>query len=341
AKTLDAANAESFYYSGESLTRLERIEPAIIDFQKAIDLRPNYFEAWFGLGSALFELERYQEAVTAFEKAKTLRNDNAEVVANLGDAYRQLALGTPRDNRNNYQAESNYNLAVTFLERTPGFSANRELQALAADLNTKKAVMIAKQCDVNQPRGLACKWDVAGRSLEEASKLSTTNSDHANLGWAYYNAGKADIKAGRQAEGRVKLEKARDNLERAVQSNPDFVTGPLMNLGMVYTDLGDRKGAIDSLKRVVQREPKWTFAVNELGIAYYNDNNYREAVDQFKKAIKEDDKFAEAYYNLGRAQFKNGNLGEARKAYTKLMSIGRRDLATKLELETSIQVRVS
>ena len=341
AKTLDPTNAESFYYSGESLTRINRIEPAIADFQKALDLRPNYFEAWYGLGSAMFELERYQEAVKAFEKAKTLRNDHAEVVANLGDAFRQLALGTPRDNQNNYQAESNYNLAVTFLKRQPGFAGNREMQDLTADLYTKIAFMIAKQCEINQPRGLACKWDVAVRSLEEASKLSANSIDHANLGWAYYNAGRADIKAGRQAEGRIKVEKARDSLVRAVETNPEFVTGPLMNLGMVYTDLGDRKGAIDSLKRVVQREPTWTFALNELGIAYYNDNNFREAVDQFKKAVKEDDKYAEAHYNLGRAQFKNGNLGEAKKAHAKLRSMGRNDLAVKLEVETNGAVRTS
>jgi tetratricopeptide (TPR) repeat protein len=336
---LDPANVESFYYSGESLTRLSLLEPAIADFRKAIDLRPNYFEAWFGLGSALFELERYQEATQAYEEAKKLRNNNAEVVANLGDAYRQLALGTPRDNQNNYQAESNYNLALTFLTGTPGFDQNQELKALAVDLYTKKAFMIAKQCEINQPRGLACKWDVAVRSLEQASQLVTNSIDHANLGWAYYNAGRADIKAGRQAEGRLKIEKARDNLVRAVEANPEFVTGPLMNLGMVYTDLGDRKGAIDSLKRVVQREPKWTFALNELGIAYYNDNNFREAVDQFKKAIKEDDKYAEAHYNLGRAQFKNGNLGEAKKAHAKLRSMGRTDLAVKLEVETGGAVR--
>ena len=338
AKVADPTNAETFYYSGEALTRLGKLDAALVDLQKAIDLRPDYFEAWYGKGSALFEQERYQEAVTAFEKAKTLRNNNAEVVANLGDAYRQLALGTPNDNRNNYQAESNYNLAVTFLTRTPGFDQNAEMKALTADLYTKIAYMIGRQCEINQPRGLACKWDVAVRSLENAAKLSTTGLDYANLGWAYYNAGRADIKAGRAAEGRTKMEKARENLVKAVNTNPEFVSGPLMNLGMVYSDLGDRKGAIDAFKKVVDKEPKWTYAVNELGLAYYNDNNYREAVSQFKKAIKQDDKFADAHYNLGRAEFKNGNLKEAKKAYSKLISIGRKDLANDLVRETNAAV---
>jgi tetratricopeptide (TPR) repeat protein len=339
AKSLDAKNAESFYYSGEALTRLNRISDAIADFRKAIELRENYFEAWYGLGSAYFEMENYQEAVTAFERAKKLKNNNAEVVANLGDAYRQLATTTPNDNRNNYQAESNYNLAVTFFERTPGFEQNQALKDLTADIYGKIAYMIGKQCEINAPRGLACKWDVAVRALERSSQLSESNVDYANLGWAYYNAGRADIKAARAAEGRTKLEKARDNLKKAVDTNPQYVVGPLMNLGMVYTDLGDYKGAIGALKRVVDKEPKWVFALNELGLAYYNDNNFKAAISQFKKAVDRDGKFAQAYYNLGVAEFKNGNIGEAQKAHSKLKSLGRNDLAVRLQVATNGAVR--
>ena len=30
---------------------------------------------------------------------------------------------------------------------------------------------------------------------------------------------------------------------------------------MTYTDLGDTQGAIETLKKVVEKEPKWNFAV--------------------------------------------------------------------------------
>lgn len=331
AKTLDPTNAEAFYYSGELQTRLNNNAAAIEDFKKAIAIRQNYFEAWYGLGSALFELDNYKEAVAAFEQAKRLRNNNPEVVANLGDAYRQLG--------DFNQAESNYNLAVIFFERSPGYANNAEMKDLVADINGRIGFVIAKQCEINRKRAIACKWDTAVRALEKASQITNSNMDHANLGWAYYNAGRADMVGGNPAVRRAKLEKARDNLLKAVNSTSVYQQGALMNLGMVYTDLGDYKGAISALKRVVDKEPKWVFAVNELGIAYYNDKNYKEAVSQFKKAISRDGKFAEAYYNLGRAHFKDGNLGETQNVYNKLKSLGRNDLAVKLQVETNGAVK--
>lgn len=331
AKTLDPTNAEAFYYSGELQTRLNNNTAAIEDFRKAIAIRQNYFEAWYGLGSALFELDNYKEAVAAFEQAKRLRNNNPEVVANLGDAYRQLG--------DYNQAESNYNLAVIFFERSPGYEQNAEMKDTVADINGRIGFVIAKQCEINRKRAIACKWDTAVRALEKASQITNSNMDYANLGWAYYNAGRADMVGGNPAVGRTKMEKARDNLLKAVNSSSGYQQGALMNLGMVYTDLGDYKGAITALKRVVDKEPKWVFAVNELGIAYYNDKNYKEAVSQFKKAVSRDGKFAEAYYNLGRAHFKDGNLGETQNVYNKLKSLGRNDLAVKLQVETNGAVR--
>ncbi len=338
SKTLDPTNAKAFYYSGESLTRLDRNEDAIKDFQKAIELDPKYFEAWYGLGTAQFELENYGEAVKALEEAKKLRNDNAEVVANLGDAYRQSEDPALANNKYN-QAESNYNLAVLFFERRSDFETNAEIRELTADIYNRIAYSIAKQCEINMSRAVACKWNVAVRALEKASQISKDTVDMANLGWAYYNAGKSDIFDKKTDEGRIKLEKARTTLLQAIGSNAQYREGALLNLGMVYTDLGDHKGAIKTLSDVVAKEPNWVFALNELGVAYFNDGNFKEATTQFKRAVGRDDKFAEAHYNLGRSEFKNGKINEVKKAHAKLRSLGRNDLAAKLESLTGGLVR--
>lgn len=329
ARTLDPSYAEASYYAGEVLTRLDRNKEAIEHFLHAVSLRDNYFEAWYGLGTAYFELRNYAEAIRAFEKAKELRNNNAEVVANLGDAYRQSEDPALQDRK--YElAETNYNLAVLFIERRPDFATSAEARQLAAEINGRKAFAIAKQCEINMARAIPCKWNTAAQALEKASQLSDSAVDHANLGWAYYNAAKSDIVAGRTAEGRTKLEKARDSLRKAIDSDSKYREGALLNLGMAYTDLGDHRGAIDALKQAVDRNPNWVFAWNELGIAYFNNGNFKDAIAAFKRAVDKDDKFAAAYYNLGRAQFKDGNLNEVKKAYSKLRSLGRNDLAGKL-----------
>src|SRR5690606_6979362 len=156
-------------------------------------------------------------------------------------------------------------------------------------------------------------WDAAVKHLEEADSLSTSGVDAANLGWAYYNAARADIANGNAAAARPKLEKAKVALQKVANSNANFVSGPMLNLGMALTDLGEHQAAIDVLTKVVKKEPKWAFALNELGLAYRGAGNFKEAAKQFKAATSKDKDFAQAYYNLGEAHFRDGNFGEARK----------------------------
>ncbi len=331
AKNIDTANAEILYYSGEANSRVGQNNTALEDFRKATLLRPDYFEAWFGLGSIYFELENYPEAIKAFEEAKRLRNNNAEVVANLGDAYRLTS--------NYNQARSNYNLATVFYERRPEFQTDATLRSQTADAYGRVAFTFVQQCAIDMAKAVPCDWNVAINALEAASKISNASIDRGNLGWAYYNAATIDARAGRTAEARAKLEKARDNLVAAIDANPVQLEGPLLNLGVVYTQLGDHNGAITTLKRVIDREPNWTFAVNELGMAYYNNRNYKDAIAQFKKVVDRDGKNADAYYNLGMAHYRNNDVGEARKAHARLRALDRNDLANKLERESGGAVR--
>lgn len=326
--SLDSSNPEVAFYTGSTLLRLNKNDLAVTEFTKATALRANYFEAWMGLGEAQYELGNYPAAVDAYTKATRLRNTNYEAFNNLADAYRQM---TPP---NYNQAESNYNLAAMFIQRQPGFSKED-----AADMYSKAAFSIAKQCEINIKQAKACRWDAAVKALEEADKLSTSGVDAANLGWAYYNAARADLFDGNTQAALPKLEKAKIALQKVANSNSNFVSGPMLNLGMALTDLHEYKAAIDILNKVVKKEPKWAFAINELGIAYMGDKNYKEAARQFEMAADKDKSFAQAYYNLGEAQFKAGNLPEAKKAMQQLRKMGAETLASKLNVSTNGALR--
>jgi tetratricopeptide (TPR) repeat protein len=316
----DPNYAEAHYGLGAALQAQGKSAEAQLELQQAVTLKPNYFEAWFALGNAYLDQENYKEAIKAYLEAARLKNDNPDTYANLGDAYR-LA-GSYND------AEARYSLATTFIERDAKYSKDE-----AADVYSKIGYVLAKQCEINMAKAVPCRWNAATRALEKAVSINPTTMNYANLGWAYYNAAHDDIYAKRDAEGHDKLIKARDNLLKAVESNPNYLEGPLLNLGMTYSDLGDTQGAIETLKKVVDKEPKWTFAVNELGIAYFNSKNYKEASNQFRKAIGRDDQYAAAWLNLGKSEFSNGNVGEAKTAYNKLKNLNPR-FAKALELYT-------
>jgi len=319
AKSLDPTYAEAFYQAGETLARQKKFREAVPEYLQATTLKANYFDALMGLGSAYFEIDSYPEAVVAYKQAERLRNNNIEVLVNLGDAYRQMA---------NYDdAEAKYNLATVFMERDKNYNKDEE-----ADVYSKIGFVIAKQCEVNMKKFVPCRWDVAVRNLEKASLITDNNVDTANLGWAYYNAAKSDIANKRPAEAKVKLEKAKLSLQKAAFASPKYIEGPLLNLGMTLTDLGDYAGAVDAFQRVIAKQPKWVFAMNELGIAYRKQSNFKDASVAFRQAVAVDGKYVIAYYNLAEAEFRAGNLGEAQKAYNKVKDLGRRDLAAQLQL---------
>jgi tetratricopeptide (TPR) repeat protein len=320
AKQLDPDYAEAFFYTGETLFRLGNQSDAIAEYKKAMTLKPNYLEAMLGLGGVYYETEKYTEAVDLFLQVRRLKNDNIDAYINLGDAYRQM--GKFND------AESNYNQAITFISRNKDFPKED-----AAEVYSKHGYVIGRQCDINARQALPCKWPDAIKSLEAAVAHTQNTVDIANLGWAYYKAGRVDLDFNRVADGRAKLEKAKLNLERAIGLKPAYIEAPLINLGMTLSDLGDYRGAIPVLQRAIVKKSDWVFAINELGRVYYGLKDYKEAAKQFRRAIDKDGKYVWGYYNLAQTEFDAGNKGEAKKAYDRLKKLDRA-LATRLDVST-------
>lgn len=317
AKTLDATLAEAFFYSGEVLVRLKRSKDAIPDYRKAVELRPNYFDAWMGLGEAYFELGDHQNAILAYKAAAKLKNDNWEVFAGLGESYRMV--------KQYNEAESNYGLAILFLTRNRDFNKDT-----AADLYSKTAFVIGAQCGINRQTNLPCKWPAAIRATQEAIKLQDNPVDYANLGWAYYNFARIDLDMRNVAEGRPKLEQAKTALQKALSGPKAIHDGVLQNLGAAQIDLGDFRGAIESLKPVVDHQPDWVFSKYALGTAYFKVDDFDNAAKMFRAAVDKDPDNVPALSSLGVAEVKRKNGKEVKRIIDKLRTLSVTD-AVKLE----------
>ena len=59
-------------------------------YEKAIELKPNYAEAYSNLGNALTNLNRFEEAVSSYETAIELKPNYAEANYNCGNALVNL-----------------------------------------------------------------------------------------------------------------------------------------------------------------------------------------------------------------------------------------------------------
>jgi tetratricopeptide (TPR) repeat protein len=319
---LDPSNPEAHYYLGEVYDRLNRDKDAIASYRQAVTLNPRYFDAWFDLGASYYNRATdqgpnslyYEESIKAYKEALKINPTNGEAHANLADVFRQL--------RRLDEAIGEYRLATTFIKNDPELYSKFGFVAGLRATNPSYASF----------------WKLSIENLEKAVAINSEYIDYTNLGWAYYNAAQSDLKGRRETAYKENLQKARTALEKAVSMNAKL-SAPFLNLGMVLTDLGDFKAAIEALKSATELQKNWIPAINELGLAYRKDGDFDNAVKQFRRAVEIDDNFAQGHYNLAESEYRRGKIAEARKEYEKLKKMKRLDLVQTLDIVTNNGLR--
>jgi tetratricopeptide (TPR) repeat protein len=80
--------ADEYNEKGSMLYYRRELAGAEAEFRKALDIRPDYYEAYNNLGMALSDQGRREEAVAAFRKAIELSPDSPEAYNNLGCLFK-------------------------------------------------------------------------------------------------------------------------------------------------------------------------------------------------------------------------------------------------------------
>jgi Flp pilus assembly protein TadD len=80
-------SAEAEYNKGLEAESAKRFSEAIADFRRAVEIQPNFHEAWNELGFALRQTGQFTDALKAYEQALRLRPEFPEALEYLGEAY--------------------------------------------------------------------------------------------------------------------------------------------------------------------------------------------------------------------------------------------------------------
>ena len=87
---LDPNYAEAYNNRGSILEKLGRSEEAIASYQKALSIKPDYAESHNGIGIVYRALGKIDEALVSWQKAIELEPDYADAFSNLGIALNLL-----------------------------------------------------------------------------------------------------------------------------------------------------------------------------------------------------------------------------------------------------------
>lgn len=339
---LHSANATQLYHRGETLLELKRYEEALAVYQRAVEIRPEYAQAWQGKGDAFLELKQYDEALDAYDKAiqiqpnyleawigrgKTLDNlQRYEEAINAFDAALKIY---PSDlgawqNKGNIQLKiKQYSEALTSFDKAIELNSENSESWYNRGLTLhnlrqyQKAVESFDKAVKSKPDS-AQFWYSRGNSLmvlerypEAVESYDKAVQFQPNLFKAWYSRGSALMNL-------QLYEQAANSFDKAVKLNPDDYDA-WYNRGWALHQTNRYEEAVTSYNKAIQLRRNAHQAWYNLGNAYYNLKRYPDAIASYNRAIDIKSDYAQAWYSRGNALVRVERYPDAIKSYDKAL----------------------
>ena len=238
----------ALYNLGTLAGNAGRSDDAIRWYRRALEVRPDYPEAWNNLGNELRNRGRFTEAIPAYERVIELNPRHFAARNNLGASL--AAVGRVPE------AVARCEEALRINPRFP--LAHRNLGAILTHTGElERAIAHLAEALKLQPAFPEAKSDLADALLLLGNRAA--------------------------AEGRNG--DALAHFERAAEAKPDLAEAH-HNAGVMLTRLARPADAIPRLKRALQAKPGYADALLSLALAFQATGNVSEAVAHYEAARK-------------------------------------------------------
>ncbi len=289
---------------GTILQRRGDFKRAIEDFDKAIEIRPEYAEAYAGRGAALYNLGDFERAIEDFDKAIELRPSNAETYANRGAALQKQG--------DFKEAIADFDKAIELRPEYAEAYANREaalqkrggLKQTITDFD-KAIELDPEYAQAYADRGAALQkqgdFEQAIADFNKAIELDPVKAAF------YYDRGLTYAMSRR-------IEPAIKDFTKAIELKPDFKKA-YYDRSIGYSIVGLHEKTIEDLSVAIELDPWFVYAYHNRGIAHANLGKFKLAIEDITKAISLNPKDAEFYRNRALAYSRIGRTDLAAKDY--------------------------
>lgn len=263
---------------------------AIVEYRKALRLKPDFSGAHRGLGRALMATGKMDAAISEFRQALRLDPDNALTHFNLGEALaeRHDVDGAIRELRQVVRLEPREGRWHSFLGKWLDYKGNLD-EAIS---EFREAVRLQPGVPIHHVElgaALRKKGDFEGAIVEYREALRYYRD------WAEAHCG-----LGAALASRGDIEGATREFREALRLNPEF-TDAHNNLGLALERKGNLEGAIAEFREAIRLDPKSAEAHKNLGAALEKKGDLRASLEQFRAASRLNPKnsdFRENYRRL-------------------------------------------
>jgi tetratricopeptide (TPR) repeat protein len=328
------AEAKVWFDRGKDQGNSGDFKGAIVSYNQAIALKPDFDKAFNNRGIAQYNLGDFRGAIASYNQAITLKpdfhqafNNRGLAQGNLGEiveaiaSYNQAIALKPDDheaffNRGNAQGNSgkfveaiaSYNQAIALKpDYHQAFFNRGNAQAKLGEI--EEAIASYNEAIVFKPdfheafyvRGLA--QHNLGEFIEAIGSYNQAIAIKPDFPNVFLNRGSAQDDLGEFVE-------AIASYNQAIALKPDYHEA-FYNRGSAQDDLGEFVEAIASYNQAIALKPDYHEAFYNRGSAQDNLGEFVEAIASYNQAIALKPDFHQAFFNRGNAQ---GNLGESVEA---------------------------
>ena len=280
-------NDMAHYNLGVALTGRGQVDKAIAQYQKALEIKPNYANAHNNLGVALTDRKQVDSAIAHYQRSLEIRPDYAEAHNNLGlalagrrqvdeaIAHYQKALEIRPD-----YAVAHNNLAVALAgrgqvdEAITHFQKVLEIKPDYADAYNNLGVVLAGRGQVDE-------------AIAHFQKVLEIKPDYAD---AYNNLAVA-------LAGRGQVDESIAQYQKALEIKPDYADAHF-NLASALAGHGQFDSAITHFQKALDVRPDYAEAHYNLGVVLAGRGQIDEAIAHFQKALEVRPDFAQSRRNL-------------------------------------------
>lgn len=302
--------AVDYLYRGDRKRREGKLDEAIQEYCKAIDVDPDYAEPYISRGIMHGNNGDYEQSIKDFSEA--IRCDPF-----LSHAYYNRALS--HHNLTHWkEAIDDYSTAiklypdytVAYINRGSSYVKLGQHERAIQDYD--KAVELDPNYAVayyNRGNSYAALGQY-GQAIQDYNKAIELNPNHAA---AYNNRGNCYADLGQR-------ERAIQDYDKAIKRDPTYAVA-YYNRGNRYDDLGQCERAIQDYDKAIELDPNYAAAYFNRGSSYDNLGQYERAIRDYDKAIELDPNDTGAYNIRAFAYAHMSEFGKAISDIEKALSL--------------------
>ena len=307
---LNSANANDLYNQGNTFYQLNRYEEALQVYNQALQIRPDYGEAWKRKGDALQELKRYRESLEAYEQAIQIQPDYWEA---------WLGRGMTLDSLRRYgEAIKAFKKVIEL--KPKHWEAWNSIGNIQIKLQQYSEAIASFEKVIKLESKYGQAWYQHGWALQNLRRYQEAVKSYDKAVALQPNSPSSWYQRGNSLMNLQKYKEAVTSYKKAVQFRPNFPQA-WYSQGIALNHLKKYKEAVIAFDQAVKFKSDYYEAWYHRGWSFHQLKRYEEAISSYDRAIKVKNNDAQVWYNRGNSFYNLNKYPEAISSYDRAIAI--------------------